>query len=170
MCNPFLILNSATICVSLQGWVGDWAVNSTVPEEAGPGQLWWGLVRSLEWLDTCCHQDSQTRYGLLPSQKGARAILGRLGGRVWEGGGGVGNICGQIWERGQLCTQCQILALFRLSPFQSSRGLWLYSWFIGTSGLLLHISHIWSFREPPVRSCGRQTSDTCIKRPIFDHG
>jgi len=47
---------------------------------------------------------------------------------------------------GQLCTKHQTLVLFKLSPTQSSEGLWLYSWFMGTSGLLLHKSHVWSCR------------------------
>ena len=60
------------------------------------------------------------------------------------------------------------LTLFKLLPFQSSEGLWLYSWFRGTAGLLLHKSHIWSCRQPPVRSGGCQNKG--IERPIFDHG
>ena len=33
----------------------------------------------------------------------------------------------------------QLLALFKLSPFQSSKGFRLHTWFMGTSGLLLHV-------------------------------
>jgi len=40
-------------------------------------------------------------------------------------------ICEQIWEKGQLRTKRQNLAISKLSPFQSSEGLWLYSWFVG---------------------------------------
>ena len=46
-------------------------------------------------------------------------------------------------RKGGTSHKTQNLTYFK---FQSSEGLWLYSWCMGTSGLLLHKSHLWSCR------------------------
>ena len=51
-------------------------------------------------------------------------------------------LCDQIWQKGALHAKHEILALFKASPFQDSKSLGILSFFVSSSGLVLHKSNV----------------------------
>ena len=54
-------------------------------------------------------------------------------------------ICDRIWEKESLHTTHEFLALFKLSPQENYKSLWLLAWFVRRSSLLLNKSNV---RQP----------------------